>query len=102
MNQQAPQLLIFTRFPLPGRAKTRENMARLGLQGEELPILRDMDHPEDLTEIRHDPRFADLFTGRPLVSVIVPTERGGLYRGPAGALAHSRSGGMSCRRRREL
>ena len=54
-------------------AKTRENMARLGLQGEDLPILRDMDHPEDLTEIRHDPRFADLFTGRPLVSVIVPT-----------------------------
>lgn len=54
-------------------AQTRKNMQRLGLQGEHLPVLRDMDSPEDLDEIRQDHRFADLFAGRTLVSVIIPT-----------------------------
>lgn len=53
--------------------QTRAAIDTLNLRVAELPRLSDIDRPEDLPSLRSDPRFADLFTGKPLVSVIVPT-----------------------------
>lgn len=55
-------------------AQTREAITRLGLTVEELPTLNDIDRPEDLSMFRDDPRFADVFIGEPLISVIIPTQ----------------------------
>lgn len=53
--------------------QTRSVITRDGLAVAELPMLDDVDRPEDLDRLRNDPRFADVFTGSPLVSVIIPT-----------------------------
>lgn len=53
--------------------QTRAAIARLGLTVAELPTLNDIDRPEDLSALRNDPRFADVFIGRPLISVVIPT-----------------------------
>ncbi len=60
--------------------QTRAASERLGLAVTELPVLDDIDRPEDLFRLRNDPRFVDVFTGKPLLSVIIPTlnEAGGL------------------------
>lgn len=54
-------------------AQTRATIRRLGLTVAELPVLDDVDRPEDLARLRNDPQFADVFTGRPRVSVVIPT-----------------------------
>jgi len=54
-------------------AQTRAAIARQGLSVAELPTLRDVDVPEDAAALRADPRFADVWTGEPPLSVIVPT-----------------------------
>jgi hypothetical protein len=63
-------------------AQTRAAIARLGLTVAELPVLDDVDRPGDLAALRDDPRFADIWGGEPLLSVIVPTlnEEGALGR----------------------
>lgn len=38
-----------------------------------LPTLSDVDRPEDLAEVRADPRFNDVFDCDPRISVVVPT-----------------------------
>jgi rSAM/selenodomain-associated transferase 2 len=43
-----------------------------GLTVTELPELSDVDRPEELNSLRSDERFADVFTGQPRLSVIVP------------------------------
>ncbi len=53
-------------------AQTRDALRRAGLPWAELPEHADVDRPEDLAHLRADPRFADVFTGRPLLSVVVP------------------------------
>jgi len=53
--------------------QTTEAIQRLGLTLAQLPQLGDVDRPGDLALLRDDPRFADVFTARPLISVIVPT-----------------------------
>jgi len=53
--------------------QTQAVLRRQGLTLAQLPQLSDVDRPEDLTALRTDPRFADVFTGQPLISVIVPT-----------------------------
>lgn len=53
--------------------QTRAAIRRLGLTVAELPVLDDIDRPEDLAQLRNDPQLADVFTQRPLVSVIIPT-----------------------------
>lgn len=77
--------LIGMRSPSPGMfghvdwgtgrvyEQTRNHIRRLGLTCADLPPLRDVDRPEDLTPLRTDPRFSDLFSGKALVSVIIPT-----------------------------
>lgn len=54
-------------------AQTRRTITRYGWTLSELPLLADVDRPEDLAPLRADPRFADVFAGRPLVSVVIPT-----------------------------
>jgi len=44
-----------------------------GLSVFELPMLSDIDRPDDLSLIRDDPRFSDVFDKNPLISVIIPT-----------------------------
>lgn len=53
--------------------QTRAAIARQGLSVAELPTLGDVDRPGDADALRDDPRFADVWTGRPLVTVIIPT-----------------------------
>ena len=53
-------------------AQTRAAIERQGLSVAELPVLNDVDLPADAAVLRDDPRFADVWTGRPLLSVIVP------------------------------
>ncbi len=53
--------------------QTRAAARRLGLNLGELPELHDVDRPEDLPPLRDKPEFADVFTGRPTLSVIIPT-----------------------------
>ena len=54
-------------------AQTLAAIERQGLSVTELPTLGDVDRPEDTAALRADPRFADVWTGKPLLSVIVPT-----------------------------
>jgi len=54
-------------------AQTRAAIRRQGLSLEELPTLSDVDLPEDTSALPADPRFADVWTGKPLLSVIIPT-----------------------------
>ena len=54
-------------------AQTRAAIERQGLSVTELPTLGDVDRPEDTAALRADPRFADVWTGKPLLSVIIPT-----------------------------
>lgn len=54
-------------------AQTCNAIMRLGLTGAELPAFNDVDRPEDLSSLRNDPRFEDVFTGKALISVIIPT-----------------------------
>jgi rSAM/selenodomain-associated transferase 2/rSAM/selenodomain-associated transferase 1 len=63
-------------------AQTRAAIARLGLSAAELPALADVDLPENAAALRDDARFADVWSGAPLLSVIVPTlnEAAGLGR----------------------
>ncbi|RJR24124.1 MAG: DUF2064 domain-containing protein [Desulfobacteraceae bacterium] len=53
--------------------QTRANIRRLGLTLADLPALQDMDRPEDLVTLRSDPRFNDLFSGKSIISVVIPT-----------------------------
>jgi len=53
--------------------QTRGHIRRLGLTCADLPVLQDVDRPEDLGPLGADPRFSDLFSGKALVSVIIPT-----------------------------
>ncbi|MCP4118711.1 MAG: DUF2064 domain-containing protein [Desulfobacteraceae bacterium] len=52
--------------------QTRHRIKALDLDFAELPTLRDVDLPEDLTRLRADPCFAPLFDQKPLISVIIP------------------------------
>lgn len=45
----------------------------LGLTVAELPMLYDIDMPADLSVIRNDSRFNEIFTGKHLISIIIPT-----------------------------
>ena len=54
-------------------AQTRDAIRRQGLSVLELPTLGDVDLPEDAAALRADPRFADVWTGTPLITVIIPT-----------------------------
>lgn len=53
-------------------ARTRDAIKRLGLNASELPRLNDVDHPEDLSSLRSDPRFADVFSGKAMLTIIIP------------------------------
>jgi len=62
--------------------KNRENISkkskpeictRFNLNVAELPVLHDVDRPEDLIGLKNDPRFSDVMTGKPLLSIIIPT-----------------------------
>ena len=53
--------------------QTHEVISALGLLVAELPVLSDVDRPEDLALLRTDPRFSDAFSSKPLLSVIIPT-----------------------------
>lgn len=54
-------------------SQTRSAVARAGLKLGLLAALDDVDRPEDLDALRDDPRFTDVFSGSPLLSVIIPT-----------------------------
>ena len=54
-------------------AQTRAAIEQRGLSVAELPVLNDVDLPADTIMLRDDPRFADVWTGWPLLSAIVPT-----------------------------
>lgn len=51
--------------------QTQRVLKASGLRSFNLPLLADMDRPEDLDTIREDPRFTDIF--EPLLTVIIPT-----------------------------
>jgi len=53
--------------------QTRDAIRSLGRTFSDLPPLEDVDRPEDLARFQNDPRFMDLFSGKALVSVIIPT-----------------------------
>lgn len=53
--------------------QTQEVISALGLLAAELPVLSDIDRPEDLASLQSDPRFPDAFSSKPLLSVIIPT-----------------------------
>ncbi len=53
--------------------RTSDQIQRLGLRFADLPVLRDVDRPEDLAPLKKDRRFADVFTGKPKITVIIPT-----------------------------
>jgi hypothetical protein len=54
-------------------AQTQHAMQHLGLRCSLLPVLPDVDRPVDVQPLRTDPRFIDVFSGPPLLSVIIPT-----------------------------
>jgi rSAM/selenodomain-associated transferase 2/rSAM/selenodomain-associated transferase 1 len=54
-------------------AQTLAAIERQGLAVRELPALSDVDLPKDAAALRTDPRFADVWTGKPLLSVIIPS-----------------------------
>ena len=53
--------------------QTRDICTRLGLRVTELPVLHDIDRPDDLSILKDDPRFSDVLSKKALVSVIIPT-----------------------------
>lgn len=53
--------------------QTREKIRHLGLAVADMPPLSDVDRPEDLAAVRDDPAFSDIFSGRSLISIIIPT-----------------------------
>lgn len=53
--------------------QTMEAVKLLGLTAAELPMLCDIDLPADLSAIRDDPRFNEIFNNRQLISIIIPT-----------------------------
>lgn len=53
--------------------QTMEAAKKLGLTAAELPMLSDIDLPADLSAIRDDPRFREIFNDRQLISIIIPT-----------------------------
>ncbi|PLY00769.1 MAG: hypothetical protein C0622_08240 [Desulfuromonas sp.] len=53
--------------------QTREICTELGLSVAELPVLHDIDRPEDLELLAGDPDFADCLAGPTLLSVVIPT-----------------------------
>ncbi len=55
------------------RAQTRAAISRQGLSVAELPQRNDVDRPEDTIALRADARFSDVWTDRPLLSVVIPT-----------------------------
>ncbi len=55
------------------RSQTLESGRRLGLRMAELEMLQDVDRPDDLEILRNDTGFQDIFTGKPKLSVIIPT-----------------------------
>lgn len=55
------------------RLQTVEKIDRLGLSLVELETLRDIDRPEDLADLRSNALFTDVFSGKPLLSVVIPT-----------------------------
>lgn len=63
-------------------AQTRTVIQRLKLKAAELPTLEDVDRPEDLPALQNDPRFVDVWTEQPQLSIIIPTlnEAGALGR----------------------
>ncbi|MBI9090508.1 MAG: TIGR04283 family arsenosugar biosynthesis glycosyltransferase [Desulfobacterium sp.] len=62
--------------------QTCRRIKELGLGWAELPLLRDVDRPDDLSRLRNDPRFAHNFGDSPLISVIIPTLNEALALGP--------------------
>ncbi len=48
-------------------------ISRQGLTLAELPKLNDVDLPQDLSIIRDDPRFKDVFDENTLISIVIPT-----------------------------
>jgi rSAM/selenodomain-associated transferase 2/rSAM/selenodomain-associated transferase 1 len=53
--------------------QTLARIDSLGLKVAELPRLSDVDRSEDLPPLHGDIRFSDIFSGKPLISVIIPT-----------------------------
>ena len=53
--------------------QTRRTITRCGWTLSELPPLWDVDRPGDLVSLRTDPRFADVLTGRSMLSIVIPT-----------------------------
>lgn len=53
--------------------QTHLTITRCGWTLSELPPLQDVDRPEDLASLRTDPRFEDVFTGRSVISIVIPT-----------------------------
>jgi len=53
--------------------QTARTIARCGLTMLELPRLKDVDRPADLAPLRRDPRFEDVFAGRSMISIVIPT-----------------------------
>lgn len=54
-------------------AQTRAAIAREKQTVIDLPQLNDVDRPEDLPPLKNDPRFADVLSHAPKISVIIPT-----------------------------
>ncbi len=54
-------------------SQTLERIKSLGLTFRVMPALNDVDRPEDLDPLRSDPRFADIFSGKALISVVIPS-----------------------------
>ncbi len=55
------------------RNQTLAAAARLNLSCIPLPLLSDVDRPEDLARLQSDPRFTNIFYHPPLLSIIIPT-----------------------------
>jgi len=53
--------------------QTLRAISHRGWTLSELPPLEDVDRPSDLAPIRNDSRFEDVFTGRPVISIVIPT-----------------------------
>ncbi len=64
------------------RRQTCHRIKGLGIDLAELPLLRDVDRPDDLSRLRNDPRFAHTFGDTRLISVIIPTLNEALALGP--------------------
>ena len=71
--------------------QTRAAIRRLRLTWSEMTVLNDVDRPEDLDQLRRQPDFTDVFTGSPLLSVIIPTLNEAEHLGAT--LARVRQGG---------